>query len=119
MRFLPGVDEVVFLEVGQLGEALATGLTDERTLAGVGAEVDLQVGQLAERLEAHVALVVHLPVALPQWVGQGAEPSQAVRLRLAEIQHLIRLGGEFGHFSGNRGGRRGVAEGRWVEGPRR
>lgn len=41
MRFLPGVDQVMLLEVGQLSEALLTQVTLEGPLAAVHPEMNL------------------------------------------------------------------------------
>lgn len=42
MWLLPSVDQVVFLQVSQLGEAFATGLTFERSLPTVDAKMNLR-----------------------------------------------------------------------------
>lgn len=42
MWLLPSVDQVVFLQVSQLSEAFATGLTFERSLPTVDAKMDLR-----------------------------------------------------------------------------
>jgi len=42
MWLLPRVDQVMFLEVGQLSEALFTQVALERSLATVHSEMDLQ-----------------------------------------------------------------------------
>lgn len=41
MGFLSGVDQVMFLEVGQLGETLLAQMTLEGSLTAVHSEVDL------------------------------------------------------------------------------
>lgn len=41
MRLLPGVDQVVLLQVSQLSEAFVTGLTLERSLTAVHSKVNL------------------------------------------------------------------------------
>jgi len=42
VRFLPGMDQEVFLQVGQLGEVLGAGLAPEGTLTAVHPQVNLQ-----------------------------------------------------------------------------
>lgn len=42
MWLLPSVDQVVFLQVSQLSEAFATGLTFERSLPTVDAKMNLR-----------------------------------------------------------------------------
>lgn len=44
MWLLPSVDQVVFLQVSQLGEAFITSLTFERSLSTVDTKMNLQTG---------------------------------------------------------------------------
>lgn len=71
VRFLPGVHEVVLLQMCELGEGFSTGFAGKRTLSRVRAEVNLQVGQLAERFRANVAFVVDFPILLSKRIGQS------------------------------------------------
>lgn len=80
MRLLAGVDEVVLLEVGQLGEALGAHVALEGPLPRVGPQVHLQVRELAECLIADVAFVVHLAILLLQWVGQRSVTAGVVAI---------------------------------------
>ena len=41
VRVLPSVDEVMFLEVGELGESFTTSVAFERSLPGVNSQMNL------------------------------------------------------------------------------
>lgn len=45
MWLLPGVDQEMFLQVSQLGEAFVTGLTFERSLSTVDTKMNLHDGE--------------------------------------------------------------------------
>lgn len=46
MRLFSRVDQVVFLQMSQLGEVLITGLTLERTLSTMHSQMDLRLACL-------------------------------------------------------------------------
>lgn len=71
MRFLSGVNQVVFLQVGQLSEVLIAGLTPEGTLSAMHSQMDLEVGQLPKDLSTDVALIPDLSVLPGERVRQG------------------------------------------------
>ena len=64
------MDEVVFLQVSQLGEGLAAGVALEGPLSAVRPQVNLQVGELAKDLATMLAFVLDLAVFLLQGIGQ-------------------------------------------------
>jgi hypothetical protein len=96
-RRLTGMDEVVLLEVGQLGEALGADVALEGPLARVRPQVDLEIRELAEGLAADVALVMHLAVLLLEGVGQGPVAPRAalgVGTEGATLRAGVFVGGE-------------------------
>lgn len=70
MWFLSRMDQVMLLEVGQLGEVLFTQVTLERPFPAVHSEMDLEIRQLSEGLHANVTFVFNLPVLLRQGVRE-------------------------------------------------
>ena len=64
------MDEVVLLQVSQLGEGLAAGVALEGSLSAVRPQVNLQVGELAKDLAAMLAFVLDLAILLLERVGQ-------------------------------------------------
>lgn len=62
MRLLSSVNQVVFLQVGQLCEVLIAGLTPEGTLPAVHSQMDLKVGQLPKDFSTDVAIIPDLSI---------------------------------------------------------
>lgn len=71
MRLLSCVNQVVFLQVGQLSEVLIAGLTPEGTLSAVHSQMDLEVRQLPKDLSTDVALIPDLSILPGEGVRQG------------------------------------------------
>lgn len=71
MGLLSSVNQVVFLQVGQLSEGLTAGLTPEGTLSTVHSQMDLKVGQLPKDLSTYVALIPDLSILPGEGVRQG------------------------------------------------
>lgn len=71
MRLLSCVNQVVFLQVGQLSEVLIAGLTPEGTLSTVHSQMDLEIGQLPEHLSTDVAVIPDLSIVPGEWVRQS------------------------------------------------
>lgn len=84
MWFLPRVDQVMFLEVGQLSKALFAQVTLEGSLPTMDSEMDLEIRQLSKCFHADVTFIFNLPVLLLQWVGKGFV-SRAVAWRWASF----------------------------------
>lgn len=70
------MNQVVFLEVGELSETLGADVTLERPFSRMRSEVDLEIAELTECLVADVTFVVHLAILLFQRIGKAPVASR-------------------------------------------
>lgn len=93
VRFLPGVDPHVHLEVGHLREALPADLAAERLLPRVAALVLLQPARRAAALPAHAAPVRLLPRVHLNVHVQVADVTEGLAAHLAAERRHVALDG--------------------------
>lgn len=72
------MNEVMLLQMRQLGEGFRADVTLERSFPGVRPQVHLEVGELAEGLVADIALIVDLAILLLERIGQRLIASRTV-----------------------------------------